>query len=90
MMKKSPCALGLSVLASLLVAIPADVYAMPQNGGQQRAGEISRVIPAAQIERGSKTITASPKSAVDWQDLVNTQVNGRARVTLDDGSVLNV
>ena len=27
---------------------------------------------------------------VDWQDLVNTQVNGRARIALDDGSVLNV
>lgn len=90
MMKKFPCALGLSVLASMLVAIPADVYAVPQAVGQQRAGEISRVIPAAQIERGPKTITASTKSQVDWQDLVNTQVNGRARVSLDDGSVLNV
>ena len=74
---------------SLALAIPADVFGLPQAGGQ-RAGEISRVIPAAQIERGSKTITASPKSAVDWQDLVNTQVNGRARIALDDGSVLNV
>ena len=89
MTKKSPCALGLARLLSLALAIPADVFGIPQAGGQ-RAGEISRVIPAANIERGSKTITASTKSAVDWQDLVNTQVNGRARVSLDDGSVLNV
>jgi hypothetical protein len=27
---------------------------------------------------------------VDWQDTVNAQANARARVTLDDGSVLNV
>ena len=55
-----------------------------------RAGEVARVIPAVSIARGSKTITASSKSVVDWQDLVNTQVNGRARIALDDGSVLNV
>ena len=86
---KSPCVLGLTVLLSSLIAIPADIYADPQTGGQ-RAGEISRLIPAANIARGSKMITASPKSVVDWQDLVNTQVNGRARVALDDGSVLSV
>jgi hypothetical protein len=87
MKTKSPCALGLAVLLSATMAIPADTYA--QAGGQ-RAGVIARLIPAANIERGAKTITASPKSVVDWQDLVNTQVNGRARVSLDDGSVLNV
>jgi hypothetical protein len=27
---------------------------------------------------------------VDWLDVVNTQANGRARVSLDDGSILNV
>jgi hypothetical protein len=42
------------------------------------------------IARSGKTITASAKTAVDWQDLVNTQVNARARIALDDGSVLNV
>ncbi len=89
MKTKSPCALGLAVLLSFLIAVPADIYAEPQSG-VQRAGEISRLIPAANIERGTKTITASPKSVVDWADLVNTQVNGRARVALDDGSVLNV
>jgi hypothetical protein len=89
MTKKSPCALGLAGLVSLALAMPADVFGLPQAAGQ-RAGVISRLIPAAQIERGSKTITASQKSEVDWQDLVNTQVNGRARVSLDDGSVLNV
>jgi hypothetical protein len=89
MTKKSPCALGLAALLSVLLVLPADTYALPQAAGQ-RAGEISRLIPAANIERGVKTITASPKSEVDWRDLVNTQVNGRARVALDDGSMLNV
>jgi len=35
-------------------------------------------------------MNASAKTPVDWQDVLNTQANGRARVSLDDGSVLNV
>ena len=89
MKTKSPYALGLAVLLSFLLAIPADTLAAPQGAGQ-RAGEVSRLIPAVSIARGPKSITASPKSVVNWQDLVNTQVNARARIALDDGSVLNV
>jgi hypothetical protein len=48
------------------------------------------VIPAVNIARSGKTIPAATKTAVNWQDLVNTQVNARARIALDDGSVLNV
>jgi len=89
MKTKSPYALGLAVLLSALISVPADVWAAPQTAGQ-RAGEVSRVIPAVSIARGAKSITASAKTVVDWQDLVNTQVNARARIALDDGSVLNV
>src|SRR5437879_2371732 len=89
MKTKSPCAFGLALLLSFLLSIPADVWAAPQAAGQ-RAGEVSRVIPAVNIARTGKTITASAKTPVDWQDLVNTQVNARARIALDDGSVLNV
>jgi len=89
MKMKSPYAFGLVFLLSFLISVPADVWAAPQAAGQ-RAGEVSRVIPAVNIARSGKTITASAKTAVDWQDLVNTQVNARARIALDDGSVLNV
>src|SRR5258708_4347375 len=84
MKTKSPHALGLAVSLSFLLAIPADTLAGPQGTGQ-RAGEVSRLIPAVSIARGPKSITASPKSIVNWQDLVNTQVNARARIVLDDG-----
>jgi len=89
MKTKSPFALGLAILLSLLLSFPTESWAAPQTPGQ-RAGEVSRVIPAVNIARGSKSITASAKTVVDWQDLVNTQVNARARIALDDGSVLNV
>jgi len=89
MNNKSPYAIAMAMLSSFLIAIPADTAAAPQAAGQ-RAGEVSRVIPAVSIARGPKTMPASAKSVVDWQDLVNTQANARARIGLDDGSVLNV
>lgn len=95
MKKKSPytCALGLraslALALSLTILIPGDILAAPQGAGQQ-AGEVSRVIPSVSIARGAKTITASAKTKVDWLDVVNTQASARARIALDDGSVLNV
>jgi hypothetical protein len=89
MKTESPLALGLTVFLGWCVAFPANIFAAPQASGS-RAGVVARVIPAVSIARGPKTITASTQSVVDWQDLVNTQVNGRARIALDDGSVLNV
>ena len=89
MMKKPPCVLCVAVMLSWLMANPSSGWAEPQTAGQ-RAGEVSRVLPAVNIARSGKTIPAAAKTAVNWQDLVNTQVNARARIALDDGSVLNV
>jgi hypothetical protein len=86
---KSWCGLGVSLVLSFVLTIPAELPAAGQSTNQ-RAGEISRVIPAANISRGPKTLNASTKTQVDWLDKVNTQAGGRARVGLDDGSVLNV
>jgi len=86
---KSPLAVGIAIFLSFSIVAPTNISAEPQAAGQ-RAGEISRLIPAVSIARGTKTINAGVKSAVEWQDLVNTKTDGRARVSLDDGSVLNV
>jgi hypothetical protein len=89
MKTKSPFALCLAFLLSLIITVPANISAEPQAGGQ-KAGEVARMIPAVSIARGSKTLNASVKSVVEWQDLVNTKTDGRARIALEDGSVLNV
>jgi hypothetical protein len=89
MKRESSYVLILAILLSLIIAIPADICGSPQAAGQ-RAGEVSRLIPAVSIARGSKTINASAKSVVEWQDLLNTKADARARIALDDGSVLNV
>jgi hypothetical protein len=89
MKTKSPYVLALAWLVSCSIAIPVDSWAGQQPAGQ-RAGEVSRVIPSVNIARGSNAIKAEARTVVDWQDTVNTQANARARVALDDGSVLNV
>lgn len=89
MNRKSPYPVALVCLLSCALAIPFDAFALPDATGQ-RAGEVSRVIPAVSLTRGAKSLTASAKTPVDWQDVLSTQANGRARVSLDDGSVLNV
>jgi hypothetical protein len=86
---KSPQAMGVAFLLSLTLALPGEMASRPQTAGQ-RAGEVSRVIPAVNIARAGKTLNASAKTVVDWQDQINTLANARARVALDDGSVLNV
>src|SRR5207248_7202433 len=72
-----------------LLPLPADTSATPA-GPAPRAAQASRWIPAVNIERSGETIPAAAKTVVNWQDLVNTQVSARARIALDDGSVLNV
>ena len=89
MNRKSPYPAALVCLLTCALAIPFDTFALPDATGQ-RAGEVSRVIPAVSLTRGAKSMTASAKTPVDWQDVLSTQANGRARVSLDDGSVLNV
>lgn len=77
-----------SIVLSLCVAIsiPPDLAAE----GGQKAGQVSRAIPNVGIARGAKELNASLKTVVDWGDVVHTNEGGRARVSLDDGSVLNV
>lgn len=80
---------GVLCLASLITLLSIDAFAGRQ-GAQQRAGEVSRLIPAVTITRGTSSTGAAEKTVVDWQDILNTQSSGRARVSLDDGSLLNV
>src|SRR5258708_23649654 len=88
MTRKSPYPVALVCLLTCALAIPFDALALPDATGQ-RAGEVSRVIPAVSLVRGAKSMNASAKTPVDWQDVLNTQAKGRARVSLDDRSGLN-
>jgi hypothetical protein len=78
--------MALTVLACLSIIVPPDVAAQ----AAQRAGQISRAIPEVAIARGAQQLPAPVKALIDWGDAVRTGDGGRARVALDDGSVLNV
>src|SRR5579863_2541724 len=86
MKTRSPFLIALAVLTCLTIIVPPDVPAQVA----QRAGQISRAIPEVAIARGPQQLPAVVKTLVDWGDAVHTGDGGRARVALDDGSVLNV
>src|ERR1700674_2549145 len=86
MKTRSPFLIALTVLASMSILVPPDVSAQVA----QRAGQISRAIPEVAIARGTQQLPAPVKALVDWGDVVHTGDGGRARVSLDDGSLLNV
>jgi hypothetical protein len=83
---RSPVLVALAIFASLSIAVPPELNAQ----GGTKAGEISRAIPDVGIARGTQQLPAPVKALVDWGDVVRTGDGGRARVALDDGSVLNV
>jgi len=74
---------------AILLLVPAATITLADTP-EQRAGEVSRVIPAVSIMRGGQSIAADTKTPVYWQDELNTLASGRARVSLDDGSILNL
>lgn len=74
-------------LTTAAMIMPCDVLA--QTTGQH-AGNISLILPQVQLTRSGQRTEVKPPTPVYWGDVVATGQMARARVTLDDGSVLNV
>lgn len=71
------------------LAIPPDI-AYAAAAGAQHAGSISLTLPKVELVRDAQTLPVQPPTPVYWGDVVNTGHMARARIKLDDGSVLNV
>jgi hypothetical protein len=56
----------------------------------QSAGKITAVVPIVNVVRGAQQVAASTSQQVFWGDVINTGHLARARVALDDGSILSV
>ena len=67
-----------------------DAARVPRSPVGQTAGEVSRLVPAVRIVRGTNEWTAAVQSAVEWNDELRSSRGGRARVLLLDGSTLNL
>lgn len=76
----------LAVLLALAIGFPLEVTSQAARG----AGKISRLIPTVNVQRGARQTVAAMQTAVLWGDTLLSQRGGRARVALDDGSILNL
>ena len=80
-----------ALLICVLLAIPADVTAQAAQATEpQHAGKLTAVLPVVNVIRGPQQTPASTAEAIYWGDVINTGHLARARVALDDGSVLSV
>jgi hypothetical protein len=70
----------------LLLAVPVGVSAQVA----QSAGKITAIVPIVNVVHGAQQVAASTSQQVFWGDAINTGHLARARVALDDGSVLSV
>jgi len=75
----------LALLTSLALVFPPALAAQAQS-----AGQISRFIPNVNLQHGTRVHLASAGAKVLWGDTIQTDSNGRARISLEDGSILNV
>lgn len=71
-----------------------DAASVDAGGGQTSsvpaAGQVSRLLPDVQIDRASQRTIASIAAPVYWNDDLRSGSSGRARVSLTDGSLLNL
>lgn len=81
-----PATTVIAILICLLLAVPVGVSAQVA----QSAGKITAVVPIVNVVRGAQQVAASTSQQVFWGDVINTGHLARARVALDDGSVLSV
>jgi hypothetical protein len=77
------------------ILVPPGKYVVLQagkpQGGLQAAGKVIAAIPTEVVERqGAAAVALNLNDPVYWQDLVKTEMNGRVRIELTGGSVVNI
>src|SRR5271154_3418131 len=77
---------ALVLVMSLALIIPPDVAAE----AAESAGRITAVVPVVNVVRGPQQVAASSSQQVFWGDVINTGHLARARIALNDGSILSV
>ena len=85
---RQPALLAVAACLCLLLAAPAGVSG--QGAQAQTAGKITNLVPIVNLIHQSRTLPAATSAVVYWGDMVNTGHLARARVALNDGSVLNI
>ena len=86
MKTRHPAISLIALLVSALLITPMDLAAQQAPS----AGKITTVLPIVNVIRGQQQIPAAVNAQVFWGDTINTGHLARARVSLDDGSILSV
>src|SRR6202161_1896505 len=81
-----PIAAALVFVICFALVFPPDVAAQ----AAQSAGKITAVVPIVNVVRGPQQVPASTSQQVFWGDVINTGHLARARIALNDGSILSV
>jgi hypothetical protein len=61
-----------------------------QGASSPAAGQVSRLVPQVLIDRGSQVFVAAVSNRIYWNDDLRSGPTGRAHVSLNDGSQLNL
>jgi ferric-dicitrate binding protein FerR (iron transport regulator) len=77
---------GLAMALVITIAFPPEVTSQMQRS----AGKISRMIPTVNLQRASRQLAVAAQTPVLWGDTLVSHQGGRARITLEDGSILNL
>jgi hypothetical protein len=83
---RHPIVFTLVLVICLALVLPPDVAAQ----AAQSAGKITTVVPIVNVVRGAQQVSASTSQQVFWGDVINTGHLARARIALNDGSIVSV
>src|ERR1700693_5563633 len=83
---RQPFSTVIAILICLLLAVPTGISAQVA----QSAGKITTVVPIVNVVRGAQQVSASASQQVFWGDVINTGHLARARIALNDGSIVSV
>ncbi|HUQ50208.1 MAG TPA: CARDB domain-containing protein [Terriglobales bacterium] len=85
---------SLAVLCAVSLIVPATSEAQSRPAVGKKAGNITQLLPMAKITRGSgkskAVLEAKKGDDVAFNDLIQTEKGGRARITLLDQSILSL
>jgi len=87
MKTRHPAVSLIALVLSAALVMPFDLAAQQT---APSAGKITTVLPIVNVIRGSQQMPAAVNAPVFWGDTINTGHLARARVSLDDGSILSV
>lgn len=88
-MREARFSLG-SLLVVAVLLLPSGVNAQEKSKGWHVAGHITALVPEDKVLREDQTMAAAKDMVLKWRDVLETGREGRVRIELSDGSIINL